>query len=219
VSCFASADYFVAEQMAFKCQPLIERLGARRFEAQLRGLAAVCAWRTGERDRPVEQARIALELCKRHGMGYIGAWVTAVCGLVDPEPDARRRWLTEAELELTRGSLGHNHIWVREMEIDVFLELGDWDALDAACERLRAYTAAEPLPLSDLRIARGNALARHGRGERGAAIAGDLVKLRDRIVAAKVSADLPAVERAVSEQQGAPFRSRLRHRRDVPRSF
>jgi class 3 adenylate cyclase len=220
VDCLASGDYFVAEQAAFACQELIESLGARRFEAQMRGLAAVCAWRCGERDRPVEQARIALELCKQHGMEFIGAWVTAVCGLVDPEPDARRRWLTEAEAELVRGSVSHNHIWVREMEIDVFLDLGDWDAVEEACERLRAYTAAEPLPLPDLRIARGKALARHGRGERGAVIAADLAELRDRIVAAKVNADLPAVERAVSEQEGVPFKTRPRRtRREVPRSF
>jgi len=220
VDCLVSANYLVAEQSAFKCQELIETLGAKRFEAQMRGVAAVCAWRTGERDRPVEQARIALELCRSHGMGYVGPWVMAVCGLVDPDPDARRRWLDDAEAELARGGAGHNHIWVREMAIETFLDLGAWDAVDAACERLRSFTATEPLPLPDLRIARGKALARHGRGERSAGLITDLAALRDRVAAAKVMADLPALQRALAEQREEPFEPRPhRTRRDVPRSF
>jgi tetratricopeptide (TPR) repeat protein len=199
-----SADYFIAEQMAFKCQQLIEKLGAKRFESQMRALAAVCAWRTGERERPVAQAQIALELCKAHGMGYIGAWVTAVRGLVDPDPAARRRWLADAESELVRGSVSHNHIWVRELEIDAFLDLQDWDAVEAACERLMAYTASQPLPLTDLRIARGKALARHGRGEHSTSLGADLSELRTRLAAGKVVADLPAVERALAEQHASP---------------
>jgi class 3 adenylate cyclase len=198
-----SADYFIAEQMAFKCQQLIEPLGAKRFEAQMRGLAAVCAWRSGERERPVKQARIALELCKAHGMGYVGAWVIAVCGLVDPDPAARRRWLAEAEAELQRGSVSHNHIWVREMQIEAFLDLQDWDAVDAACGRLSVYTASEPLPLSDLRIERGRVLARHGRGERSAGLVEALTDLRMRLATAMVLADLPAVERALLGKQRA----------------
>jgi class 3 adenylate cyclase/tetratricopeptide (TPR) repeat protein len=201
-----SGDNFVAEALAFNCQRLIEPLGARRFEAQMRGLAAVCAWRSGERERPVEQAQIALDLCKAYGMGYIGAWVTAVRGLVDPDPIARRRLLVDAENELERGSVGHNHIWVRELEIEAFLDLRDWDSVDAACERLVVYTSPEPLPLTNLRIARGKLLARHGRGERTGSLGAELLELRTALAAGQVIADLPAVELALGEQSGSPVR-------------
>jgi class 3 adenylate cyclase/tetratricopeptide (TPR) repeat protein len=189
-----------AERAVAQAQQLFERLGARRFEAQARGVVAVMAWRTGDRPRAREQARLALETCRAHGMAHTGSWVLAVCGLVDPDPDARRRCLAEAEAELARGAVAHNHLTVRELQIEVSLDLGDWDEVDAACERLRAYTSAEPLPLWELRVARGRALARHGRGERDPELATLLARLREEAAASQVAADLPALDRALAER-------------------
>ena len=102
--------------------------------------------------------------------------------------------------------------------VDAFLDLRDWDAVDAACERLTAYTASEPLPLTDLRIARGKALARHGRGEHGASLGADLSELRTRLAAGKVVADLPAVERALAERHAPPVELTTRGRQSgIPR--
>jgi class 3 adenylate cyclase/tetratricopeptide (TPR) repeat protein len=193
-----------ADRAVALAQQLFERLGARRFEAQARSVVAVMAWRTGDRPRAREQARVALEICRAHGMAHTGAWVLAVCGLVDPDPDARRRWLGEAESELARGAVAHNHLSVRDLQIEVSLDLGDWHEVDAACDRLRAYTSAEPLPLWELRIARGRALARHGRGERGIELAATLARLREEAAAAQVASDLPALDRALAEQRRSP---------------
>jgi tetratricopeptide (TPR) repeat protein len=187
-----------AEDHAAHAHRLIERLGARRFEAQLRGCAAVFAWRVGDRARAHEQAQTALAICRTHGMGHIGPWVLGVCALVEPDPDARRRWIAEGEAQLERGCVSHNFMSLRDLEIDVFLELGDWEAVDTACARLAAYTAAEPLPLPELRIARGLALSRHGRGERSEALRAELARARDSAAAAEVNTALPALDRALA---------------------
>ena len=70
------------------------------------------------------------------------------------------QFLGEGERLLALGCVSHNHIQLRELAIDAFLEIGDWDAVEQNCERIRSYTAAEPLAASEFTIARGRALAR-----------------------------------------------------------
>ena len=77
------------------------------------------------------------------------------------------------------------------------LEIGDWDAAEQNCARIRAYTADEPLPLSDFIIARGLALARFGRGERSFDLQTALAGLRDVASSAELNAALPAIENAL----------------------
>ena len=178
--------------------PLIQVLGARRFEAQFRGVSAVLALRRGDRGLARTLADAALAICREHGMGHIGPWIFGVCALIETDVDKRRNLLAEGEAQLARGCVSHNHVWLRDLAIEVSLEIGDWDAAEQNCARIRAYTAAEPLPMSDFLIGRGLALARFGRGERGADLRSELVELRARASAAELNSSLPAIETALA---------------------
>ena len=178
--------------------PLIQMLGARRFEAQFLGVSAVLALRRGDRGLARTLADAALAICREHGMGHIGPWIFGVCALIETDVDKRRNLLAEGEAQLARGCVSHNHVWLRDLAIEVSLEIGDWDAAEQNCARIRAYTAAEPLPMSDFLIGRGLALARFGRGERGADLRSELVELRARASAAELNSSLPAIETALA---------------------
>ena len=176
---------------------LIQVLGARRFEAQFHGIGAMLALRRGESDKARSLAMQALALCRDNGMGHIGPWVLGVCALVETERDARRRWLAEGEAQLEHGCVSHNHIFFGDLAIDVLLADADWPAVEAQCARMRAYTAEQPLPLSEFIIARGLALARFGRGERSADLHAALASLRQTAADAGLDVALLAIDAAL----------------------
>ena len=176
---------------------LIRSLGARRFEAQMLGISAMFALRQGDRARAHELARAALATCRQHGMGHIGPWVYGVCARVEADPQVRLGLLEEGERQLALGCVSHNHLQLRELAIDALLEIGDWDGVVKNCERVRAYTADEPLPLCEFVIARGLALARFGRGERSTTLHGSLLGLQAEGERAELNTFVPAIGAAL----------------------
>ena len=176
---------------------LIRSLGARRFEAQMLAVNALLALRQGQREEAVEFAEESLAICRTHGMGHIGPWAYGVRALIETEPTARLRFLDEGERQLTLGCVSHNHVQLRELAIDALLEIGDWNGVDANCDRIRVYTADEPLPVSNFSIARGTALARFGRGERGDALRAQLGALHEEGTRAELNSYLPALAGAL----------------------
>jgi class 3 adenylate cyclase/tetratricopeptide (TPR) repeat protein len=186
-----------ADEQADTILQLIRALGARRFEAQALGLSAMFAMRRGDRPRARELAQEALAICREHGMGHIGAWVHGVSALVETDRQARLDLLQEGEKQLALGSVSHNHLQLRELAIDALLEIGDWDGVVANCERIRAYTADEPLPMCDFVMARGLALARFGRGDRSAALHGSLLGLRAQAELTEMNTFIPAIDAAL----------------------
>ena len=186
-----------AEEQAELAQRLVRTLGAKRFESQLLGVSALIALRRGQRQRAQELADTGLEVCREHGMGHRGPWLYGVRALAEPDPLVRRHFLEEGERLLALGCVSHNHIQLRELAIDACLEMGDWDAVERSCERIRNYTAAEPLAMCEFTIARGMALARIGRGERGADLRAALTELREVATRAELNSALPAIEAAL----------------------
>ncbi|MGZ5131485.1 MAG: adenylate/guanylate cyclase domain-containing protein [Caldimonas sp.] len=177
---------------------LVRALGAKRFEGQLHALGALIALRRGDRQRALELADTGVAVCLEHGTGHIGPWVHGVRALAETDPQVRVQFLQEGERLLALGCVSHNHIQLRELAIDALLEIGDWDAVELNCERIRAYTAAEPLPMSEFLITRGRVLARFGRGERGADVRAALVELREVATRAEWNSALPAIESALA---------------------
>jgi hypothetical protein len=80
----------------------------------------------------------------------------------------------------------------------------EWDVAEAHADALAKRTAAEPLPLSDLIVARGRILVRMGRGTASDEDAKELAALR--VKAAAVDFRLDALRDALRAARPAPFR-------------
>jgi len=187
-----------AERENAEALRLARALGAKRFEAQIQGVAAVLSLRCGDRKRARELSQAAITVCREHGMGHIGPWIHGVCALVETDRDARIAWLEAGERQLALGCVSHNHIQLRELAIDVLLELGDVDGVEQQCAAIAAYTANESLPMSEFSMARGRALARFGRGERSQGLLDDLRALRSSAAQSEMNTLLPTLDVAIA---------------------
>ena len=179
---------------------LARTLGAKRFEAQLLGCSALVASLQGQHDAARQQAQTALGICRDHGMGHIGPWILGINARLESDPSASALAIAEAEVELLRGCVSHNHIFLRELAIDTALACADWQGVQTHCANLQAYTAAQPLPLSDFLIRRGRALASWGQGSRDPALRDTLVRLRDLALACALNTASQALSDALAGQ-------------------
>lgn len=108
--------------------------------------------------------------------------------------------MKDAEEILAGDCVGHNYIAFYRLAMEVSLRLGDWDEVDRFADALDAYCRPEPLPRTDFYIARGRALARYGRGERGNSVKQALQRLRDEARQVGLMRALPALEQALREE-------------------
>ena len=184
---------------------LVERLNAPRF-AQPRllylGLVACARGRRSEAVRLVEEAA---ELARRTGFGFHGPNILGALALALDDAGRRRAALEEGMRMLRAGTVGHNPLRFHPLAIDAALGAGDPAAAIRHADELAAFTAAEPLPWSELFAARGRALAEH-------ALAPDAAGLRDRLVLLRAEAErlglrraIPAIETALARRR-APDR-------------
>jgi tetratricopeptide (TPR) repeat protein len=187
-----------AEEQAAAALHLARALGAKRFEAQNHAMVAMFALRRGDRERARQFAQKALAICREHGMGHIGPYVHGVCALTETDRDARLRWLEAGERQLALGCVSHNHVQLPEVAIDALLEIGDCDGVERQCALIRAYTANEPLPMSEFVVARGLALARFARGERGADLLDELRRLRSSAAQMEANTFLASLDAAIA---------------------
>ena len=187
-----------AEAQAAAALRLARALGAKRFEAQNHGMVAMFALRRGDRERAHQLAHEALAICREHGMGHIGPWIHGVCALIETDREARLRWLEAGERQLALGCVSHNHVQLPEVAIDALLEIGDCDGVERQCALIRAYTANEPLPMSEFVVARGLGLARFARGEHGADLLDELRRLRSSAAQMEANTFLPALDAAIA---------------------
>jgi class 3 adenylate cyclase/tetratricopeptide (TPR) repeat protein len=177
---------------------LTAAVGAHRFEAQgLAGLALV-ALKRGDRAVARERAERALAICRAHGMGQIGPWVHGVLALIETDVAARRHWLDEGERLLAIGCVSHNHLQLPELAIDALLEMGDLEGVERVCDRLRGYTAAEPLPMADFVRGRALALVDFARGDRSSDIREALLSLKAQGERAELNTYLPAIDATIA---------------------
>jgi hypothetical protein len=76
------------------------------------------------------------------------------------------------------GCVFHNYFWFYRDAIEVSLKTEDWGAVERYAAALEHFTRAEPVPWTSFFVARGRALAAHGRGMRGCATLQKLWHLR-----------------------------------------
>jgi class 3 adenylate cyclase/tetratricopeptide (TPR) repeat protein len=179
--------------------PAVRALGAARFEAQNLVFRVLLELRAGRRERALALARDALDFSRTTAMGFIGPTALGVLAQVTTDNEERQQALAEGEALLAQGSISHNHFDFHACAIDASLESRDFTAVDRYCAALERYTAAEPIPWSDLAIARGRLLARHGRGEAGTELETALRALREQTARLGFAVWLPALDAATAE--------------------
>ena len=169
------------EQAKQQCElalTLARRLGARRFEASsLRHQARIIA-ALGQRADAMTLLEQAYAISCESGITFSGPWVLGALAIVTEDPGTRRWALEEGETILTKGCVFHNYFWFYRDAIEVSLKTADWDAVERYAGALEHFTHAEPVPWTSFFVARGRALAAHGRGSRGRATLQKLRHLR-----------------------------------------
>lgn len=171
---------------------------AARFEPLgLWGLGKI-AYEKGNRAQAVEIGEKALRICRDTAMGYLGPTILGFLARVADDVKARRRYLAEAEELLATGCVSHNYFFVHKDAIEVYLSTQDWDAAEKHASALDAYARSEPLPWSEFQIARGRALAAHGRSQRSDELKFELERLRGIANEMRYKLDLQAIELALN---------------------
>ncbi|MDH3631590.1 MAG: adenylate/guanylate cyclase domain-containing protein, partial [Gammaproteobacteria bacterium] len=132
------------------------------------------------------------------GMTFKGPSVLGLLASVTDDVEQCRSILEKGESMLAEGSVGHNHLDFYEDAMETRLRMGEWDEVDRYAQALEDYTRPEPLPRSDYFIARGRALAAHGRGNRDRAIMAELQHLHDQAESIGRKFVLPALETALA---------------------
>ena len=191
-------EFAQAEDHIDKAHSLVERLGAWRFEATGLAFKARILGTEGRRAEARQLLQQALEIARETGITFTGPRLLGYLALVADDPKLRQQALDEGQEVLDRGCVSHNYFWFYRDAMEVGLKLGDWDSVGRYASALEAYTRSEPLPWTDLFIARGRALADFGAGRRGDAIAEGLGRARDDAQRLGLIAALPALERALA---------------------
>ena len=132
------------------------------------------------------------------GMTFHGPGILGIIACATKDADERRAALAEAESMLSKGSVGHNYLDFYADAMEVSLRMTDWDEVDRYARALEDYTRPEPLPRSEFFIARGRALAAHGRGNRDQENVAELQRLHDEAKSIGLKFVLPALETALA---------------------
>jgi tetratricopeptide (TPR) repeat protein len=151
-----------------RARALTRQLGAARFEAENLWFLATIERLAGNRAAAAALLREAMTSSRASSIGFFGAAVLGALALATDDPCERAAALAEGESLLDRGSVSHNHFFFARDGIDACVAAGDLDGALRYAERLRAYTAAEPLPWSDLVIGRAETLVAEARTRAGA---------------------------------------------------
>lgn len=132
------------------------------------------------------------------GITFKGPAMLVILACATNDADERRAALGKAESMLSEGSVGHNHLDFYEDAMEGSLRMAEWDEVDRYAQALEDYTRPEPLPRSEFFIARGRALAAHGRGNRDQASMAELQRLHDEAEGIGLKFVLPTLEAALA---------------------
>jgi class 3 adenylate cyclase/tetratricopeptide (TPR) repeat protein len=190
-------DLEVAREEGEKGIALARRLGASHFVAQ--GLCWLAKIAVAERRREEARQYIdeAIGIVRDVGLGFFGPLALGTAARLAEDAALRASLLKEAEAALEKGCVSHNYFWFYREAIDAALEKAQWSEAERYCLALERYASDEPLPWSSLFVARGRALARFGRGERGTDLAAELNRVASVAKNAELTAHLQPIAAAL----------------------
>jgi len=192
-------DVEAAREHLREAQILVERLGARRFEAYNLHFLAKIFRMDGRRAEAYELCEKAMVISRETGVGFMGPRVLAELALNTDDPVVRREALLEGEEILREGAVSHNHFYFYADGMDAYLDSKEWDEVDRYAAALEAFTRPEPLPWCDFFIKRGRILAAYGRGNREDSTIQELRRLRNEAEHVGLRMALPALDAALGD--------------------
>ncbi|WP_284313688.1 adenylate/guanylate cyclase domain-containing protein [Labrys miyagiensis] len=173
-----------------------QKLGARRYEANILAKGAEVLLLQGEHDEALKSAKESVAICREVGMGFTGAYALAVLAKASNDLSVRSSALLEGEEVLRQASTGHNRIWFYRVASDVYIEERNWDQADRCANELEAATIDEPLPLVNFLKSRIRVLCKAGRGEHTRDVGHQISRLLEQGVACRHDDWLPALYKA-----------------------
>lgn len=188
-----------AREQLQRMELLIQLLGAWRFEPERLCWVARLLRAEGRQADALKVLNRALRTSRETMHSYIGPSILGSIALDTNDPNTRQQALREGEAMLRVGSGSYNHFVFYRYAMEAMLRAGDWGTVDRYAAALEEYTRAEPLPWTDLFIARGRALANHGKGKRDGATMHKLQRAHDEATRVGLKLTLPALERALED--------------------
>lgn len=179
---FAPVDRVAARQSRERA--IVEQLGLRRCEPLLEMTAAMIAAARGEGASATASLREAFDISVETGVTFVGPWVLGLLAATTADDELRLWALNEgARILDSETCVGHNYLCFYRYGIEAALGIGDWDRVMAFAAGLEAYSQREPIPWTDIVVARARALATLG-AEPGNAearlAAGEVLRLAER---------------------------------------
>ena len=192
-------DLIEGEKLLMRCLAIARRLSSRGFEGTCLGILGRIRFLQGNQREALELVQEAIDILRESesGMTQNGPFVLGLLGLATQDDEQRRLVLAEGEALLAAGSVGHNYLEFYMDAMEVCRQMSEWDEVDRYARALEDYTHDEPLPLSDLFIARGRVLATHGRGNRDQETLEELQRLHDEVERVGLKFALPALKDAL----------------------
>jgi class 3 adenylate cyclase/tetratricopeptide (TPR) repeat protein len=191
------AEFDAARVHADAALALSHHLGARRFDAEALAFQAELHRRAGRNREAVAAAEEAVEITRDTGVAYIGPFALGILAMATDDRAAREDLLTAAEAILDAGAVSHNHLLFRRDAIEICLDDQDWGRAEHHAAALAAYAQREPSPWSTFVVARRRALVEFGRGDRGAGVKEELLRLRDEAKRLGLLIALPSILEAL----------------------
>jgi tetratricopeptide (TPR) repeat protein len=187
-----------AKQLFEQARPIIQRLGAWRFEPiSLLWIAKIIAIE-GQYAEAIQLLERAVMVSRETGPKFAGPYALGALAGVTRDAEVRQTALAEGERLLVAGCVSHNYFWFYRHAMEAALDSGEWDEVDRYSASLETYTRPEPLPWTDFFIARGRALAALGRGRADAAPSAALIRLREEGQRLGLVTALPTIEAALA---------------------
>jgi DNA-binding SARP family transcriptional activator/tetratricopeptide (TPR) repeat protein len=177
---------------------LAQQIGARRFQAECMGIIAAAMRSNEDRAEALRLAEDAVQLGRETGMSYCGPVLLSIVASVTPDAAQRKQALEEGADLLAQGCVSHSYFDFYQNAIEVSLVEGLWADARRYADGLDAYTAEEPLPLTNLLIARARLLADVGENVATDETRARLQSLRADCQRMNALAALPAVEQALA---------------------
>lgn len=144
-----------AEVQATLGLEVARELGAPRFQAFLLESVARIRLADGDRAGAMQAIDEAWDLAQSANvLRFIGPWICASRALVLQDADMAQASLSQGQVLIDAGCVGHNYFWFYKHAMQTCLDRGWLDAALGYAQRLEDHTRSQPAPWADVFIER-----------------------------------------------------------------